>query len=256
MSNLTVFAGEYDGKAIRVTEDGLFSVFDVLVAFIPPSERKGKQAEGINPRQVLKSITARNPEVVQVLDNFKFPGRGQKNTPVASEEGIYEILMLCPGDRGTEFRRFAATVLRERREEESDPELAYIRGKQRAINVWRKQGKTDEEIAAQIRGIESRNYLTDTLRDHGVKEGWQYAAITNGTYLELFGGTAQELKQERGLSKADRLRDDFDLVETQSLGLIEAIGGQKIRLDGRKGYLECKDATDDAARRVRRVFED
>ena len=132
MSNLSVFAGEFDGTAIRVTEDGLFSVFDVLVAFGVADKKQNAQV-------VHNRIVASNSEVSTFCSNFKFPGRGQRETPVANEEGIYQILMLCPGKRGAEFRGWAAKIVRERREEESNPELAYTRGRQRAIATWKRQ---------------------------------------------------------------------------------------------------------------------
>jgi len=116
MVNLANFTGDFEGMAIRVTEDGRFSVYDVLVAFLKPTNRKGSAGESINPRQVYKSLSDRNPEVVHFVDNLKFPGRGQRDTPVANEEGIYQILMLCPGKRGAEFRSWAAKIVRERRE--------------------------------------------------------------------------------------------------------------------------------------------
>jgi hypothetical protein len=256
VSSLSIFAGEYDGATIRVTEDGRFSVFDVLVAFVRPTERKGKVGKAINPRQVLKSITSKNPEVVQKMDSFKFPGRGQQETPVANEEGIYQILMLCPGERGAEFRQFAATILRERREEESDGELAYNRGRQRAIKVWKHQGKSDKEIAARIKGIEARNHFTETLQAHGIEQGWEYAGITNALYLELLGDTAKGLKQSMGLSHKANLRDNFDMVKTMSVGLAEALATEDVESNDLQGFDPCKGATERAARKVKRALED
>ncbi|MGA0200137.1 MAG: DUF559 domain-containing protein [Prochlorotrichaceae cyanobacterium] len=87
MANLSVFAGEFDGSTIRVTEDGRFSVYDVLVAF--------KVCDQPNCQKTLKRIQDKYPEVVQKNDNLKFPGRGQRETPVATEEAILEILAIC-----------------------------------------------------------------------------------------------------------------------------------------------------------------
>ena len=255
MTNLSVFAADFEGDAIRGNEKGQFSIFDVLSAFVKPTVRNGKQAEDINPRQVYKSITERNPEVVQFCDNFKFPGKGQRETPVADEEGIYQILMLCPGKRGAEFRAWAAKIVRERREEESNPELAYSRGRQRAINVWKNQGKSDDEITLQLKGIEARCHLTDTLKSHGVTEGWQYGAITNEIYLELFGQKASELKSDRGLAKSDRLRDSFSRVESAANLLAEVLASEDISNNGLNGFNPCRDATKSAAQKVKRVFE-
>lgn len=255
MTNLSVFAGDYEGQSIRVNEDGQFSVFDVLTAFIKPSERNGSVGVSINPRQVYKSITERNPEVVQFCDNFKFPGRGQRETPVATEEGIYQILMLCPGKRGAEFRQWAAKLVRERREEESNPELAYTRGRQRAISTWKKRGFSDEDIAERLKGIEARHHFTDTLKAHGVTEPRQYAAITNEIYLALYDATASELKEQRGLSKRDSLRDSCSRVENAAHFLAEVMASEDIKVNNLQGFTPCKDATRKAGEKVRRVFD-
>lgn len=88
MSNLSFFAGEYDGKAIRVTEDGLFSVVDVLRRVFWRKERS------VNAHQMLKSISVKYPDVARECVKFKFPGRGQRETPVATQETCETILRL------------------------------------------------------------------------------------------------------------------------------------------------------------------
>ena len=255
MVNLANFTGDFEGMAIRVTEDGRFSVYDVLVAFLKPTNRKGSAGESINPRQVYKSLSDRNPEVVHFVDNLKFPGRGQRDTPVANEEGIYQILMLCPGKRGAEFRSWAAKIVRERREEESNGELAYTRGRDRAIRVWKRQGYTDQHISVRIKGIEARYQFTDTLQAHGVDKSYEYAQITNAIYLELHGQTAKELKAEMGLSQRDSFRDHCSMVATAAHMMAEVLATEDIEGNNLQGFRQCRDATQKAASRVARVFE-
>ena len=50
------------------------------------------------------------PEVHFTGMNFRFPGRGQRNTPVAPARGIVEIIMLLPGQQAARVR--AAKTLR------------------------------------------------------------------------------------------------------------------------------------------------
>ena len=247
MTNLTVFAADFEGDIIRVNEKGQFSVFDVLFTF--------KVTDRSHCQSTLKRICDKYPEVNANLVNFKFPGRGQRDTPVANEDGIYQILMLCPGERGAEFRSWAAKIVRERREEESNPELAYNRGRQRAVNAWKKQGKSDKEIALQLKGIEARCHFTDTLKSHGIKEGWQYGAITNEIYLELFGQKASDLKESRGLAKSDRLKDNFSRVEGAANLLAEVMASEDIDDNELTGFSSCRNAAKAAAQKVKRVFE-
>lgn len=69
---------ELDNAAIRRTPDGRCSVYDLI------SVAGGQK----NPRQAWERLIERYPEVVPKCDNFKFPGRGQRQTPVTDREGF------------------------------------------------------------------------------------------------------------------------------------------------------------------------
>ena len=51
------------------------------------------------------------PEVGQIVSNFRFPGRGQRDTPVTDAEGITQIIMLLPGRAAAVARQSAANVV-------------------------------------------------------------------------------------------------------------------------------------------------
>ena len=64
-----------------------------------------------NPKQVWLRLTESHPEVVGKCDNLKFPGSGQRETPVAKDkEAAYYILGLLPGAVGRRYREHAAKV--------------------------------------------------------------------------------------------------------------------------------------------------
>lgn len=83
---LSVYMSEYDGNNIRVTEDGRFSVYDVLVAFGVCSHK--------DCGQVFKRMINRYSEVMNSIDYYQFSGRGQRLTPVANEETLDFLLSL------------------------------------------------------------------------------------------------------------------------------------------------------------------
>lgn len=236
MTNIALF----DEKEIRVTEDRKFSVYDVLEAFLPPTDFKASSKGKINPRQILKSIVDNNSEVVHLLDKFKFPGRGQRETPVATEESIYQILMLCPGKRASEFRKWAAQIL-------ANPDKAV----NHAVFKWKKQGRSNEWIEQRLKGIHQRHKFTDTLKEHGVTKPFQYAVCTNKIYEPLLGGTAKEIKEERGLVD---IREGLSDVELMAVGLAEALASRKMREEKLKGFKPCREACEDSGSRVSRVF--
>lgn len=82
-NSLTVFA--YDDKEIR-SVDNRFSVYDVLVAL--------GICDKPNCQKTLQRIADKHSEVRTLCGHFKFPGRGQRETPVATQEGIDCILRL------------------------------------------------------------------------------------------------------------------------------------------------------------------
>lgn len=85
MSSLAVF--EFGGQSIRATGDGRFSVYDVLVAF-------GCYPNQDTARITFKRILDKYSEVSSKISFFKFSGRGQRETPVATQEVCEEILRL------------------------------------------------------------------------------------------------------------------------------------------------------------------
>lgn len=76
MTNIITFDG-FENSDIRVTPSGEYSVFDVI-------KFCGKK----NPRDAWNTLLTQYSEVVAKTDNFKFPGRGQRNTPVATRQNL------------------------------------------------------------------------------------------------------------------------------------------------------------------------
>ena len=85
---------------IRRTDDGRCSVYDLISA-------TGKG----NPRDVWKTLVSRHPEVVGKTDNLKFPGSGQRETPITDLRGWLYILALLPGAMGKKYREEAAQLV-------------------------------------------------------------------------------------------------------------------------------------------------
>ena len=67
-----------------------------------------RQKVDVEPRGV---AGATNPEVYPNWINFRFPGRGQRETTIADVRGIVEIVMLLPGRHAARIRRQAAELL-------------------------------------------------------------------------------------------------------------------------------------------------
>lgn len=142
--------------------------------------------------------------------------------------------------------------VKERIEEDASPELAYKRGRERATTGWEKRGHGKQWIQQRIEGMETRARFTDTLKEHGVNAPHEYAICTNEIYKPLLGGTAKEVKQQRGITD---LRDGLSRVELMAVGLAEALASEKMENASVNGFSGCRNICADSSKRVNRVFE-
>ena len=69
----------------------------------------GKSAR--NAARDVGFVEERRPEVYQKLSHFRFPGQGQRETPVTCATGIIELVLLLPGRMASRLRRQAAELL-------------------------------------------------------------------------------------------------------------------------------------------------
>ncbi len=60
---------------------------------------------------VFSRVSEAFPEVLTGCSNFKFSGRGQRETPVAEVRTIVEIIMVLPGRAASQVRKAAADVM-------------------------------------------------------------------------------------------------------------------------------------------------
>ena len=79
------------------------SVIDVVQAIT------GKDAR--HAAEDVRILCSSYPEVDGIFVHFRFPGRGQRDTPVVDVRGIVEIVMLLPGRHAARLRRQAAELL-------------------------------------------------------------------------------------------------------------------------------------------------
>jgi hypothetical protein len=59
----------------------------------------------------IRGLSRAYPEVLAKCENFQFPGRGQRRTPVTDRKGWAQILALLPGVVGQAYRASAADLV-------------------------------------------------------------------------------------------------------------------------------------------------
>lgn len=146
-------------------------------------------------------------EGFQLLTNCKqlkmTAADGKKRlTDVADTEQLLRIIQSIPSPKAEPFKRWLVQVGRERIEETIDPELTI----DRALVTYLKKGYTREWINQRLQVIQVRKELTDEWDDRGVKQGLEYAILTDEITKAWSGMTTRQYKRPKGLKK-ENLRD-------------------------------------------------
>ena len=235
MTNIITFDG-FENSDIRVTPSGEYSVFDVI-------KFCGKK----NPRDAWNTLLTQYSEVVAKTDNFKFPGRGQRNTPVATRQNMLYIIGLLPGAVGRSYRESAAKVFLQYLE--ASPELA-----ESVIN--RATPEDLRRIEERLKARKIRVAFTATLQNHGVTEGWQFGAITNEIYKPILGGTAKQIRADRNLPTRVNIRENISMLEDVAVSFAEQLTQRDIKRQNLNGFHPCKDSAAKNAANVSRLVND
>lgn len=152
----------------------------------------------------------------------------------------YKLAIEYAGYLSVELRSLFLGWIKDRIEEESNPELAVKRGQDRAIAQWRKQGKSEEWIDTRLKGIGNRHTFTDSLQEHGVTKSFEFAGCTNAIYEPILGGTAKDIKTQRNLPAKQSLRDGMTRAELAAVQLAEIIASERMDKESSHGFDQCK----------------
>lgn len=127
---------------------------------------------------------------------------------VADTETMLRLIQSIPSPNAEPFKLWLAQVGYERLEETADPELAI----NRALKTYLRKGYTAEWINQRLKSIEIRKALTDEWENRGVKEGLEFAILTDEITKAWTGMTTKEYKKLKDLNK-ENLRDNMTNME-------------------------------------------
>jgi hypothetical protein len=200
----------FEGNQIRSIwdneqEEWYFSVVDIV----------GALTDSKNPRdywyRVKKRMTVEErSQLSTICRQLKLESSDGKmyNTDVADIQGIFRIIQSVPSPKAEPFKMWLAEVGKERLDEIIDPELTI----DRALETYLRKGYSREWINQRLQAIQVRKELTDAWQDHGIKEGTEYAILTNEISKAWSGMTTREYKDYKGLKKQN-LRDNMSTTE-------------------------------------------
>ena len=129
-------------------------------------------------------------------------------TDVADTEQLLRIVQSVPSKKAEPLKQWLAKVGSEILDESVDPELSI----DRAIRNYRRIGYSENWINQRIKSIEVRKALTDEWDKSGVKQGQEYAYLTDLMYRTWTDMSAKEYKRLKGLKK-ENLRDNMTNIE-------------------------------------------
>ena len=137
-------------------------------------------------------------------------------TDAASAETLVRRVQSGPSHKAEHIKLWVAKVGYERMQEMSDPALSLDRARQ----TWKKHGRSQKWIEQRMTGQETRNKLTDYWAKHEIKEGDEYAILTNIIHQEWADVTVQGHKNLKGL-ETQNLRDHMTEAELIFTALAE-----------------------------------
>jgi len=157
-------------------------------------------------------------ELVTKCDQLKMQSADGKfyKTDVANAETLLRLIQSVPSPKAEPLKLWLAKVGHERMQEIADPEQSLNRAREN----WQKHGRSDKWIQQRMMGQETRNKLTDFWSTHDVKEGQEYAILTNLIHQEWSEVTVREHKVIKGL-KTQNLRDHMSEAELIFTALAE-----------------------------------
>ncbi len=156
-------------------------------------------------------------------------------TDVADTETLLRLIQSIPSPNAEPFKLWLARVGYERLEETADPEIAI----NRALKTYLQKGYSPDWVNQRLKSIEIRKALTDEWENRGVKEGLEFAILTNEITKAWTGMTTKEYKSLKNLKK-ENLRDNMTNLELVLNMLAETATTEISQTRRPKNFIENK----------------
>lgn len=170
--------------------------------------------ESVDPnaywRKLKQRLKAEGNETVMNCHGLKMLAADGKmrTTDVADTEQLFRLIQSVPSPKAEPFKLWLAQVATERLDEMQDPELSI----DRALEQYMKLGYSENWINQRLKSIEIRKELTDEWKKRGLKEGQQFATLTDIITQAWSEKTTKEYKVLKTLKK-ENLRDNMTNTE-------------------------------------------
>ena len=226
----------FSEKTVRTVWDDkeekwYFSIVDVVAVLTDSTDAKAYW------RKLKQRLKAEGNETVTNCHGLKLKAADGKMrmTDVADQEQLFRLIQSIPSPKAEPFKLWMAQVASTRLDQMQDPELSI----DQAVADYRRLGYSEAWINQRIKSIEVRKELTDEWKRTGVKEGMEYASLTDIITREWSGMTTRQYKQHKGLKK-ESLRDNMTNLEMAFNILAEASATELSKQKDPKGFKQQK----------------
>ena len=210
-------------------EKWYFSVIDVI-EILSGSPRPRKYWNALKTK-----LQQEGSELSHKLGQLKMEAEDGKlrMTDVADTEQLLRLIQSIPSPKAEPFKQWLAKVGYERMKEIADPGQSLDRTREN----WQKLGRSEKWIQQRMTGQETRNKLTDYWQESGVKQGDEFAFLTNIIHQEWTGLSVKKHKDLKGL-KSQNLRDHMSEAELIFTALAELSTRQIAETEQAKGVTQ------------------
>ena len=189
----------FEDKKVRTVwnseeEKWYFSIVDTVGILTEQNDHQGAR----NYWKVLKNrLRKEGNETVTNCNRLKLQAEDGKMrlTDVADTEQLFRLIQSIPSPKAEPFKQWMAHVASVRIDQMQDPELSI----EQAMVDYKRLGYSDAWINQRLKSIEVRKELTDEWRRTGVKEGVEFATLTDIITKEWSDMRTKEYKQLKGL---------------------------------------------------------
>lgn len=187
-----------------VAEKWYISIVDVVAVLTQSIDSKAYW------RKLKQRLKAEGNQTVTNCHGLKMLAQDGKMrmTDVADTEQLFRLIQSIPSPKAEPFKLWLAQIASERLDEMQDPELTI----DRALKEYLELGYSESWINQRLKSIEVRKELTDEWKKRGLKEGVQFATLTNIITKAWADKTTKEYKVLKGLKK-ENLRDNMTNTE-------------------------------------------
>jgi hypothetical protein len=232
MSNIKLFEEKHVRSVFNEqNEKWYFSVIDVIHVLTDSTVPKRYWSD------LKKKLSKEGSQAYDKIVHLKMTAEDGKNrvTDTADTETMLRLIQSIPSPKAEPFKQWLAQVGAERIAEIENPELAQARIRA----TYKAKGYSDAWIEKRIRGIQTRDELTNEWKNRGVKEGKEYSILTAEISKATFGIIPSEYKSLKGLTKtSENLRDHMTDLELIFTMLGEASTTEIAKNKNAQGFIE------------------